>query len=72
MKMTKFNINICSVQILQALPSLQNCPFKMADVQVDQSFNYNKYRCKKTNTNYIKYFIMLRSDLTKMQSLPSI
>lgn len=37
MKMTKFNINICSVQILQALPSLQNCPFKMADVQVDQS-----------------------------------
>lgn len=33
---------------------------------------YNKYRCKKTNTNYIKYFIMLRSDLTKMQSLPSI
>lgn len=37
MKMTKFNINICSVQILQALPSLQSCPFKMADVQVDQS-----------------------------------
>lgn len=32
MKTTKFNINICSVQILQELPSLQSCPFKMADV----------------------------------------